>query len=189
MARLTKTLLVLFVGAWFPLLGAEQSDKQAPVGLSDDPIRIADLGLENEIPSAIDLVGPEDGSAGRNRTALLRRMQCWIDGVESCSVADLNDPRVRAMRRFLGQRAAGRDGAISVHFPDGTRIMVRLARLSDLDPNDWDQRVYKTVVLPRTVQAPGLPAVPSRPGHFDNFAYEGKPAIHDALERLQQRFQ
>lgn len=178
-----KALLVLFAGAWFSMGSAQQS-----ADFENNPIRIADLGLENDIPSAIDLVGPDNGSADRHRDALLRRLQCWIDGIPHCSVADINDPRVRAMRRFLAQRRADQGAVISIHFPDRTWVMVLLERLSDLDPDVWEQRVYETVVLTDTVQAPGLPAVPSSPGQFEGFAYEGAPAIRAALERLKQRF-
>ncbi|NEZ03084.1 hypothetical protein G4Y73_02840 [Wenzhouxiangella sp. XN201] len=184
MVRFIKALLVLSAGAWFSMGGA-----QKPADFESNPVRIADLGLESNIRSAIDLVGPDGGSAGRHRDALVRRLQCWIDGVEDCSAADLNDPRVRAMRRFIAQGRAEQDGMVTIHFPDRTRVMVRLEQLPDLDPNDWEQRVYEAVVLPDTVQAPGLPAVPTRHGDFEGFAYMGQPAIQAALERLKQRIE
>lgn len=188
MARLINTLFVISIGTWFSLVVSEPSAAQQPNDLLNNPLRSADLGLEKEIPSAIDLVGPAGGSAGRNRADLVHRLQCWIDGDESCSVADLNDPGVRAIRRFLVQRPNDRGGAVAIHFPDQTRITVRLARVSDLDPNDWDQRVYETVVLPDTVQAPGLREVPSSPDEFEKLADEGTPAIRAALARLKERF-
>jgi hypothetical protein len=150
MVRLTKALFVHSIGAWLFFAGVEQSTAQQSVDLENDTIRIADLGLEHQVPSAIDLVGPEDGQAGRNRAALTHRLKCWIDGTETCSVADLNDPRVRAIRRFLGQSSAEQHGAVVVHFPDQTRIDVHLARVSDSDADDWTQSVYELEVRPGT---------------------------------------
>lgn len=164
MTRLIKALFVPSFGAWLSLAGAEQSVAQQTIDLSGDAIRIADLGLEPQIPSAIDLVGPEDSSAGRNRAALVHRLQCWIDGVENCSSADLNDPRVRAIRRFLAQGAANQQGAVVVHFPDQTRIEVHLRRMPDALPLDWTQSAYELRVRPDTAQASGMQSEPSRPG-------------------------
>jgi len=156
MARLIKTLFVPYVGSWLLLLSAQQLAAQQSVDVPGDTIRITDLGLADRMPSAVDLIGPEDGPAGRNRVALAQRLQCWIDGVESCAVADRNDPRVRAIRRFLATGPVDRDGEVIVHFPDQTRVDVRLARVPDTDPNDWDQPVYEPVVLQDTVQGTGL---------------------------------
>ncbi|QKK01968.1 MAG: hypothetical protein HND55_04420 [Pseudomonadota bacterium] len=188
MSRWIQTLSVLFVGSWFVLLAVQPSAAQQPVELLSEPLSIADFGLEGQIPSAIDLVGPEQGSAGQSRAELVRRFQCWVDGLESCSALGLNDPRVRAIRRFLVRGRDDRDGVVIVGFPDQSRVEVRVARNSALDPNDWDQSVYLPVVLPDTVQAPGLPDIPSRPDHFDGLAYNVPPAIQAALERLKQRF-
>lgn len=156
MARLIKTLFVPYVGSWLFLLSAQQLAAQQSFEVPIDSIPVADLGLEDRVSSAVDLVGPEDGPAGRHRAELAQRLQCWIDGVESCAAADPNDPRVRAIRRFLATGPADRHGAVTVHFPDQTRVDVRLARLANPDPDDWDQRVYEPVVLPDTVQRPGL---------------------------------
>lgn len=155
MARLIKTLFVLSIGSWCSLLVAQQLTAQQSVPLPGDKVRIADFGLGDQVSSATDLVGPEDGSAGRNRDSLVHRLQCWIDGDESCSSADLNDPRVREIRRFLAQGPLDRHGVVIIHFPDQSRIEVRLERVSDLAPNDWDQRVYDPVVLPGTARVPG----------------------------------
>lgn len=183
MVRSIKAVFVLSVTLWFSIAAAQQ-----PVQLPDEPIRIADLGLEEQVPSALDLVGPDAGSAGEHRAILVHRIQCWIDGIESCSSADLNDPRVREIRRFIALGPDDRDGAVIVQFPDNTRIEIRLNRVADLNPNDWDQAVYQPVILPDTARVPGLPAIPSRPDHFDSLAYEGAPAIRAAIERLRQRF-
>lgn len=156
MARLIKTLFVPYIGSWLLLLSAQQLAAQQSLEAPIDSIRIADLGLEDRVPSAVDLVGPEDGPAGAKRTALVERLQCWIDGVEGCAVDDPNDPRVRAIRRFLATGPADRHGEVIVHFPDQTRVDVRLARAPATEPNDWDQPVYEPVVLQDTVQRPGL---------------------------------
>lgn len=172
MARLIKILLVFSVGSWFLVMALKQPAAQQSADLPDDNVWIAELGLEDQIKSAIDLVGPEHASAGRNRAALVYRLQCWIDGVESCSVADRNDPRVRAIRRFLAMGPADQDGAVIILFPDQTRIEVQLVRVPDLDPNDWGQSVYQPVVVPESVHGPRLPAIPSRPGHLVGSIYQ-----------------
>ena len=156
MARLIKTLFVPYIGSWLFLLSAQQLAAQQSFEVPIESIRIADLGLEDRVPSAVDLVGPEDGPAGSNRAALVQRLQCWIDGVEGCAVADPNDPRVQAIRRFLATGPTDRHGTLVVDFPDQTRVDVRLARIATPDPNEWDQAVYEPVVLPDTVQGPGL---------------------------------
>ncbi|MGB0514395.1 MAG: hypothetical protein ACPGJE_06105, partial [Wenzhouxiangellaceae bacterium] len=189
MARLLKALIILSVCAWCFVLFTPPVLAQQPVELNGGAVRISDLGLEREVLSAIDLVGPQDGSAGRNRSALTHRLKCWIDGIASCSFADKNDPRVRAIRRFLGLGPPDQDGSVIVHFPDQTRIEVRLMRVADPDVIDWKQSVYQPVVLTGTAEAPGLAAVPSRPDHFVGFAYDGAPAIEAALERLKYRFE
>lgn len=192
MARLIKALCVPSIGSWLFLfamqqLVAQQAAAQEAVEVPGAAIRITDLGLEDEIPSAIDLVGPEHGSAGRNRERLAHRLQCWVDGDESCTVADRNDDRIRDIRRFLVEGPMDRDGMIRVHFPDQTHIELVLVRTAALDPIDWEQQVYRPVVLAETVEAPGLAAVPSNPGQFTGSDYQGAPAIRSALERLKQR--
>ena len=192
-ARSMKALFILYVGFWYSLLAAQDSTGRPstapdPVEMAGDPIRIGDLGLEDRIPSAIDLVGPEHGSAGRHRAALADRLRCWIDGDERCTVADRNDPRVREIRVFLGTGPFDQDGVVTVHFADRTRIDVGLQRVADADPQDWEQDLYQTVVLTDTVRVPGLAVVPSTPEQFSGFAYEGGSAIRAALQRLEQRF-
>ncbi len=182
MIRSIKALSLIAVVCW-----CSHSNAQADTEPMTDGVRIADLGLDAQIPSAIDLVGPERSPAGRNRAALVHRLQCWIDGIERCSAADRNDPRVLAIRRFLGRGADGPDGAVIVHFPDRTRVEVRLVRAQDPGPDAMTESAYAPVVLPDTAHGPGLPAVPSLPGQFEGFAYEGSAEIRAALKRLEQR--
>ncbi len=151
MARLIKILLVLSIGLWFSIVTLQQFAAQQPSASPSDRVWIADFGLESQIPSALDLVGPEHGSAGCNRAELLHRLQCWIDGIESCSVADPNDPRVRAFRRLLMQSLIGQYGTVIVHFPDQTHIAVLLKRI----PDDWGQRGYEPVLLLDTARGQG----------------------------------
>lgn len=156
MVRSIQQSLALLVAFGVCLAASGPSAAKQPVDIGGDgAIRIGDLGLEARIPSATDLIGPDEGQAGRNRAALVRGLECWIDGVESCSVEHRNDPRVRAIRRFLTTGPADRDGSIVIHFPDQTRIEVRVARVEDLGPDDWDRRVYEVIVLPDSIQRPG----------------------------------
>jgi hypothetical protein len=194
MARLIKAVCIPSIGSWFLLLAAlallvQNLAAQQVLEVPGEAVRIADLGLEDEIPSAIDLVGPDHGSAGRNRELLAHRLQCWVDGIESCTFADRNDDRVRDMRRFLVQGPKDRDGTVSIHFGDQTRIEVSLVLAAELDRDDWEQRFYRTEVVSHTVRAPGLVAVPSSLGQFAGFEYEGTVAIRAALDRLKQRLE
>lgn len=190
MVRSIPKSFALFVVFWVCLAASGPSAAGQPVDISGDgAIRIGDLGLADQVPSAIDLIGPEEGVAGRNRAALVHGLECWIDGIESCSFEHRNDPRVRAIRRFLTTGPSDRDGSVVIHFPDRTRIEVRVARVADPGPDDWDRRVYEAVVLPDSIQVPGRPGIPSRPDEFEELAYDGQPAIRAALERLAGRLQ
>jgi len=189
MPRLTKTFVLFYIGSLFSLLVAKQLAAQQAVSLPSDPVLVADLSLEDQVPSAIDLLGPGDGPAGRNRAALVHQLQCWIDGTECCVDADLNDPRVRELRRFLAFGPSDQHGVVVVGFPDQSRIKVRLGRVPDLDSVEWQQSVYSLEVLPATAHAPGLPAVPFREVDLASFVYDGPPSIEAALNRLKQRIE
>lgn len=152
MVRLIKTLFVLSIGSW-SYSAAQQSAVQPSFEIPADTIRISDLGLETQVPSATDLVGPEDGPPGRNRAVLVDRLQCWIDGAENCPVADLNDPRVRAIRRFLGSGPDDGYGVVVVHFPDETTVEVHLGRASRSEPHDWAKRAYQVDLRSDALQA------------------------------------
>jgi len=177
----------MYIGLWIWIGSLQQAAAQQAVRLPDEKIAIADFGLAGRIPSAIDLVGPADGPAGATRALLVRGFQCWIEGLEHCSVADPNDPRVRAIRVFLGQGPLDRDGLMTVDFPDRTQVDVRLRRTLDRTPTNWDRSIYEPAVIPESVRAPGLPAVPSQADEFVDFVYHGTPAIEAALQRLRQR--
>lgn len=183
-----KTLFVLIFGSWCSLAAVQQS-AFAQVDEAAEPVRIADLGLDGQIPSAIDLIGPEGSAAGRNRAALSHRIQCWIDSIEPCTFADRNDPRVRAIRQFLGLGPEDRDGEVLIHFPDRTRIAVRLVRAENPGPDAMMESVYAPVVLPDTAQAPGLAQVPSQPQLLEELAFDGATEIRAALDRLMERFE
>ena len=189
MVRPITPHLVLLITSWLWLSAVQPAIAQPADDAAKSAIRIADFGLEDQIPSAIDLIGPEHGAAGRNRAVLAQRVQCWIDGIERCSFADLNDARVRAIRRFLGQGPADRDGAIRVHFPDRTQVEVRLVRVPEPGPDTLKQSAWAPVVLQDTTSAPDLAAVPMQPSQFDGFAYDGAVEIRAALDRLKQRLE
>lgn len=154
MVRSFQMFLALAISFLLSPAASGQAGGERTVRISDESIGIEVLGLERQLPSARELLGLGSGSADRNRAELIHRLQCWIDGLERCAPADLNDPRVREIRRFLGTGPKDRDGAVIIRFPDETRIQVRLQRVSDLDPHDWDQRTYEAIVLPQTLDAP-----------------------------------
>lgn len=194
MTRLIKALCVPSIGSWLVLFAAQplvtqHAAAQTAGDLPGDPVWIADFGLERELPSALDLVGPESGSAGTHRAVLAHRLQCWIGGVESCTFADRNDDRIREIRRFLVEGPLDRDGVLRVDFPDQTQVVVQLVRTPDLEPNDWDQPFYELTVLAESVHAPGLTSVPVHPDDLVGFAYEGTPDVRAALERLKKRIE
>lgn len=154
MVRSLQTFLALAISFLLSPVAAGQASGERTVQIPDESIGIEDLGLERLLPSARELLELGGGLADRHRAELIHRLQCWIDGLEGCAPADLNDPRVREIRRFLGTGPKDRDGAVVIRFPDETRIQVRLQRVSDLDPQDWDQRTYEAIVIPQTLDAP-----------------------------------
>ena len=189
MVRSITQHLVVLLASWVWLSVLQSTVAQPSADAAGEPIRIADFGLEDQIPSAIDLVGPEHGAAGRNRAMLAQRVQCWIDGSERCSFADRNDDRVRAIRRFLGLGPADLDGAVQVHFPDETRVEIRLVRVPDPGPDTLKQSAYAPVVMQDSARAPNLAAVPTRASQFEGFVYDGAVEIRAALDRLKQRLE
>lgn len=189
MVRTITPHRVLLLASWLWLSAVQYAAAQPATDAPNAPIRIADFGLEEQIPSAIDLVGPDHGAAGRNRAMLAQRVQCWIDGIERCSFADLNDDRVRAIRRFLGLGPADRDGALRVHFPDRTHVEVRLVRVPEPGPDTLKQSAYAPVVLQDTTRAPDLASVPTRVAQLEGFVYDGAADIREALDRLKQRLE
>lgn len=85
-------------------------------------------------------------------------VQCWVGVAESCTVADLNDRGIRAIRRLPATRSIDKSGACVVNFPDRTRLDLRPAPVFDLVSNDRDRPVYQPFVLqdrPETVACAG----------------------------------
>lgn len=187
MNRASKAPIVLSIGLWFSLLAVQHVYAQTSAVGSIAPVRISELGLDGEVGSAIDLVGPADSSAGALRSVLVHRLQCWIDGVHGCVDADINDPRVRAFRRHLSFGEYSKDGAVTVLFPDGSQIELSIERRAELDALSFDERAYATNVLMDTARAPGVPNVPSDLNELERLAAEVGPEVESALERLRDR--
>ena len=187
MFRASKTPFVLSIGLWFSLLAVQHVAAQTQGVGSIAPVRISELGLDDELTSAIDLVGPDHSSAGDHRSALIQRLQCWIDGIEGCAQVDRNDPRVRAIRRYLSFGTYAQDSSITVLFPDDSRIELRLTRNADASIESWDEPAYASEVLLDTARAPGVPAVPLRSSELERLAQGVDPEIERALERLKAR--
>lgn len=165
MIRLARTFSILALVSW----GSPATGQQS-IELPGDPIVAADLGIETGVRSAVQLADSQPDAAARRKT-LSDRLQCWIDGVEGCVAASANDPRVRAIRRFLALESSGRPGVFFVHFPDESRITVRIERrvpgsatnpatnsATDPDSLDWRESAYRLEVLPASVEMPGRTA-------------------------------
>lgn len=189
MIRASTTPFVLSIGLWCSLLAIQTVAAQSSAVGSIAPVRISELGLDDELVSAIDLVGPGSTSAGALRDRLIDRLQCWIDGVDGCVEADVNDPRVRAFRRHLSFGTYPQDGGVTVLFPDGSRIELGIGRKQGKDLVSWDERAYATTVLVDTARAPGVPFVPTQLSALERLSYDVSPEVHSALERLRTRLQ
>ncbi|RFF31737.1 hypothetical protein [Wenzhouxiangella sediminis] len=154
MARSLKPLFIVAILSSFSLVAAVQGSDQRTFRVPDESIGIDDLGLEHRVRSATQLVGSGEESGNQYRAELIHRLQCWIDGLEHCSPADLNDSRVREIRSFLGTGPKDRDGAVVIRFPDETRIQVRLQRVPEPDPQDWDRKTYEAIIVEEAGEAP-----------------------------------
>jgi len=187
MVRMITGLVLLSICLWCSISIAQQASQRQQSELLVDSIPAADFGLAGEVRSAIDLVGPEQGLAGRNRDALVVRVRCWIDGDETCLVGDKNDPRIQKVRQFLARGPMDRRGWFTIEFPDQSKVDVGLERSSNPRSTDWGRRVYDPVVLAVTVRAPELPLVPTRSEQFVGLDYDGAPLVQAALRRLKGR--
>lgn len=138
--------------------------------------------IPNSGDSAIDLVGPNDSSAGYNRGNLALGLTSYYGGLWGQSVFMMSDLARRFSNRFIGSsdylNPASR---ITVIYPDGTRIKVKVTNVSSGPDGSVDVEVH---VLPESAQLPDGRMVPQMEGHFDGFDYSGDTNIVDAIRDL-----
>ena len=171
----------LLYGAPVPASGTSTRSGDGDSSMEDVPI--GDLGLD--LDSAVELVGPEDSSAGFNRLRLQNEINNFYHSVWGSLTSGLLDVLTRLSNRFLGDGLID-GGQITITFPDDTSVVVKLNSFSpeiggpafgmDLD------------VRTDTVQGPDLSAVPQSPGQFAGFSYGGGEGLVNSLADTAGRF-
>jgi hypothetical protein len=144
---------------------------------------IGDLGLD--LDSAIELVGPEDSSAGYNRLLLRNAIKNFYNRARGSLSADLQHLVERHSQRFREDGLID-GGQITITFPDDTSVVVKLNSFSpEIGGPEFGMDLD---VRTDTVQGPDLPAVPQSPGQFAGFSYGGGEGLVNSLADTAGRF-
>jgi len=146
------------------------------------------LGLFGQIPSAIDLVGPAGSDAGLNRMALRNELEVYVNSVINGIALQLYDLAQMALSRFLSDSSVTWFGGFVITFPDGTSIRVNLNNMRHIPGAGDLSWAIDVEILEYTAMGGGLSSVPSHPGHFSNFSYQGDGDVVGALIRLADRY-
>jgi hypothetical protein len=150
-------------------------------------VPIEELGLFGQIPSAIDLVGPANSDAGVNRMALRNELEVYVNQAINSMALQLYDLAQMALMRFLSDSSVTWFGGFVITFPDGTSIRVNLDEMRHIPGAGDFAWAIEVEILEYTVMGGGLSSVPSHPGHFSNFMYQGDINVIGALIRLAER--
>lgn len=160
------------------------------------PPNIPGLQEPPDIGSAVDLIGPDDSSAGLDRQALVNWTRQLLMNRFADSLAQATDGR--ADQTFLEKFGSvvqivldflNRQRAVWVEFADGTRVLVRVTDIiAEITTEGLlDGAIPELEVDPSTVRGPGLNAAPSSPGQFNGFGFSGDAGTLFALSNLALR--
>lgn len=136
---------------------------QVTQGISSD-----DLGLPFD--SAIALIGPETSPAGLHRNALKNMLHQHFNAILQTLMISVTDLAHRFVGKFLSESSAEFLKNVTVEFPDGTEVQVKIEEI--LDSLDGDVG-FEFHVRVETISGPGLPAAPLNPGQFAGFRFSG----------------
>ena len=139
-----------------------------------------------DIDSAVALVGPADSPASFNRMKLQNALRDHLNTNWQTIRLGLADLALRAVKRFLGDGELQVLSFLTITFPDGTSIIVKIEEiLSSIDGTDLD---FDLEVDTSSARGPGLPGVPQSPGEFNGFSYSGNTDTLSELAMLAQMF-
>ncbi|MCA1780248.1 MAG: hypothetical protein LC637_12960 [Xanthomonadaceae bacterium] len=152
--------------------------------------------LSIDLPSAIDLVGPEDSSAGLARTGLNNSLRDFMRVALSNTINDFVGAPAGSLRDVLqvvvdiALKVLAFGQQVTIEFDDGTKIRVIVKEiLAEMDGQGGIEGVdFVVEVDAKSAQGPGLPGVPSGPGQFGGFTFEGDSRIVDRLTELANRY-
>lgn len=170
------------------LLDALSAVKDVIDEFKDGPIPIEDLGLLPLIPSAVDLVGPDDSPAGFNRGALATQLGIYANERVMDGLLVLYDLAQRFANQILADSMVNAMGTFIISFPDGTLIEVRLEAIYETAHGGVISFTLDVSVLPHSAYGPGLPFVPQSAGQFGNFGYSGNGTTMAAILRLARLY-
>lgn len=147
-----------------------------------------ELDLPANIDSALDLVGPDNGTAGLNRIQFENSLTEFYKGFWNQQMISVVDTVERIIDKFLAESDLNLSGAVEVVFEDGTRVRVKVVS-RDQDMSDPTELVITFDTDEDSVTAPGLSGVPQQPGHLGDFDFTTPdPDLWRELEQLIDRF-
>lgn len=156
----------------------KEFSNQVAQGISAD-----ELGLPFD--SAIALVGPDGTQASFNRNSMRNAIHQHLNGLWNLMKISMSDLAFRTATRFLSDSAARMLSHITIEFPDGTKIQVRVLRIFDSLNGDVG---FDLDVRTDSITGPGLLAVPQAPGEFSGFRYSGNGVSVAELINLALRY-
>lgn len=145
-----------------------------------------DLPPELELNSAIDLIGPEDSSAGLNRSRMRNVLNNHLnDRIGNLTIA-LGDLALRLLNRMISKSGLLNNFTVTVQFPDGTTIAITIRGIQE--GFQGDPNLFEMEIIESSAQGPGLPAVPGSHGQFSGFSYVGNSDIVQELMQLARLY-
>lgn len=154
---------------------------KAFTGALNDDIRADGV---SSIGSAIDLLGPYDSPAGRNRNQLKLDLNDHYNSIWNQLALNFSDMTSRLASKFFGSDSVFTiDRFVTVEFEDGTTIQVRIDNILEAFDAE-DSFAFEFDVLQHTARLPDGSTVPQTAGQFAGFSWSDSPAGPNLAQRL-----
>ena len=148
-----------------------------------------DLELSPQFDSALDLIGPETGSAGLFRVTLENALTEYYGEFWRQQLLAVRDIVTRLIERFLPHAGPVFSQFVTVVFDDGTRVRIKIVSIGP-DVSEPTKLIVEFSTDPKSVTAPGINGFPQYPGQVSAFSAAGVDAdLSQALLDLMRRFE
>jgi len=134
--------------------------------------------------SALDLIGPNTGPAGLNRTALNNALSDHFRNISSSVIGNFNDTVTRIVDTVLSDSNFNGVQSVTVTFPDGSRVEVDVTNIAP-DFNNPNIIVVTLEVDPSSVRTDDNASFPQSAGQLNGFDMTtSNTDLGSALRRL-----